>query len=63
MIHDPRNHRGLVAEAVLAFPLASSGIRTERSYPSTQLGYRQVLAAYLTALEQLREAVCTRGLP
>jgi outer membrane protein, heavy metal efflux system len=35
----------------------------ERSYRSTQLGYRQVLAAYLTALEQLREAVGTRALP
>jgi len=35
----------------------------ERSYRATQLAYRQVLAAYLTALEQLREAVGTRGLP
>jgi outer membrane protein, heavy metal efflux system len=35
----------------------------ERSYRSTQLAYRQVLAAYLTALEQLREAVGTRALP
>ncbi|MFZ1015609.1 MAG: TolC family protein, partial [Terracidiphilus sp.] len=35
----------------------------ERSYRSTQLGYRQALAAYLLSLEQLREAVGTRGLP
>ena len=35
----------------------------ERSYRATQLSYRQVLAAYLTALEQLREAVGTRALP
>jgi cobalt-zinc-cadmium efflux system outer membrane protein len=35
----------------------------ERSYRSTQLAYRQMLAAYLTALEQLREAVGTRALP
>jgi outer membrane protein, heavy metal efflux system len=35
----------------------------ERSYRSTELAYRQVLAAYLTSLEQLREAVGTRALP
>ena len=35
----------------------------ERSYRSTQLGYRQSLASYLKALEQLREAVGTRSLP
>jgi len=35
----------------------------ERSYRATQLAYRQALAAYLTALEQLREAVGTRSLP
>lgn len=35
----------------------------ERSYRSTQLGYRQSLASYLTAVEQLREAVGTRRLP
>ncbi|MGH9717498.1 MAG: TolC family protein [Candidatus Acidiferrales bacterium] len=35
----------------------------ERSYRSTELGYRQALASYLTALEQLREAVGTRSLP
>jgi cobalt-zinc-cadmium efflux system outer membrane protein len=34
----------------------------ERSYRATQLAYRQVLAAYLTAVEQLREAVGTRAL-
>jgi outer membrane protein, heavy metal efflux system len=35
----------------------------ERSYRATQLGYRQALASYLLALEQLREAVGTRSLP
>ena len=35
----------------------------ERSYRSTQLAYRQALASYLLALEQLREAVGTRSLP
>jgi cobalt-zinc-cadmium efflux system outer membrane protein len=34
----------------------------ERSYRSTELGYRQALAAYMTALEQLRQAVGTREL-
>jgi len=34
----------------------------ERSYRSTQLSYRQAVAAYLTALEQLRQAVGTRDL-
>jgi cobalt-zinc-cadmium efflux system outer membrane protein len=35
----------------------------ERSFRATQLGYRQSLASYLLALEQLREAVGTRSLP
>jgi outer membrane protein, heavy metal efflux system len=35
----------------------------ERSYRTTELAYRQSLAAYLLALEQLREAVGTRDLP
>lgn len=35
----------------------------ERSYRATQLAYRQSLAAYLIALEQLREAIGTRSLP
>jgi cobalt-zinc-cadmium efflux system outer membrane protein len=35
----------------------------ERSYRSTQLGYRQALASYLQSLEQLRQAVGTRSLP
>jgi len=35
----------------------------ERTYRATQLAYRQAIAAYLTALEQLREAVGTRSLP
>jgi cobalt-zinc-cadmium efflux system outer membrane protein len=35
----------------------------ERDYRATQLAYRQALAAYLVALEQLREAVGTRSLP
>jgi cobalt-zinc-cadmium efflux system outer membrane protein len=35
----------------------------ERSYRSTQLAYRQALAAYMLSLEQLRLAVGTRSLP
>ncbi len=35
----------------------------ERSYRATQLAYRQALASYLLALEQLREAVGLRALP
>jgi outer membrane protein, heavy metal efflux system len=35
----------------------------ERSYRSTQLAYRQALASYMTALEQLKEALGTRNLP
>src|SRR5271170_4954674 len=35
----------------------------ERSYRATELAYRQSLASYLTAIEQLREAVGTRSLP
>ena len=35
----------------------------ERSYRATELAYRQSLASYLTAVEQLREAVGTRSLP
>jgi cobalt-zinc-cadmium efflux system outer membrane protein len=35
----------------------------ERSYRAIQLAYRQALASYLLALEQLREAVGTRSLP
>jgi len=35
----------------------------ERSFRATQLGYRQALASYLQALEQIREAVGTRSLP
>jgi len=34
----------------------------ERSYRATQLAYRQAVAAWLTALEQLRQAVGTRDL-
>src|SRR5580658_1169658 len=34
----------------------------ERSYRAIQLAYRQAVAAYLTALEQLRQAVGTRDL-
>jgi len=34
----------------------------ERSYRATQLAYRQAVAAYLTALEQLRQAVGSRDL-
>jgi cobalt-zinc-cadmium efflux system outer membrane protein len=35
----------------------------ERSYRSVELAYRQALAAYMTALEQLKEAEGTRNLP
>jgi outer membrane protein, heavy metal efflux system len=35
----------------------------ERSYRAAELGYRQTLASYLLALEQLREAAGTRNLP
>jgi cobalt-zinc-cadmium efflux system outer membrane protein len=35
----------------------------ERTYRATQLAYRQAVAAYLTALEQLRQSVGTRSLP
>lgn len=35
----------------------------ERTYRTTELGYRQALASYLLALEQLREAVGTRNIP
>lgn len=34
----------------------------ERSYRSTELGYRQALATYMTSMEQLRQAVGTRNL-
>ena len=35
----------------------------ERSYRATQIAYRQALASYLLAIEQLRQAVGTRSLP
>ncbi|HEX4425262.1 MAG TPA: TolC family protein [Terriglobales bacterium] len=35
----------------------------ERSNRATQLAYRQALASYMTAVEQLKEAVGTRNLP
>jgi len=35
----------------------------QRSYRANQLSYRQALANYMVALEQLREAVGTRSLP
>jgi cobalt-zinc-cadmium efflux system outer membrane protein len=35
----------------------------QRTYRTTQLAYRQALANYMVALEQLREAVGTRNLP
>jgi len=35
----------------------------QRSYRSVQLAYRQALASYMTATEQLKEAVGTRNLP
>jgi len=35
----------------------------ERTYRANQLAYRQALASYMTAIEQLRQAVGTRNLP
>lgn len=35
----------------------------ERTYRATELGYRQALATYVLAVEQLKEAVGTRNLP
>lgn len=35
----------------------------ERSYRATELAYRQALAGYMVALEQLRQSVGTRSLP
>jgi cobalt-zinc-cadmium efflux system outer membrane protein len=35
----------------------------ERSYRAAELAYRQSLASYMMAMEQLREAVGTRTLP
>jgi outer membrane protein, heavy metal efflux system len=35
----------------------------ERSYRATQVAYRQALASYMTAVEQLRQATGTRSLP
>lgn len=34
-----------------------------RSYRATQLAYRQALASYMTAVEQLKQALATRNLP
>ena len=36
---------------------------SERTYRTNQLAYRQALATYMTALEQMRQAVGTRTLP
>ncbi len=54
-ISDYSYHRG--AASLLDF------LDAERSYRATELQYRQALASYLLALEQLREAVGTRSLP
>ena len=48
-------HRG--AASLLDF------LDAERNYRATELAYRQTLAAYLLAVEQIREAVGTRALP
>src|ERR1700730_16888373 len=48
-------HRG--AASLLDF------LDAERSYRATELAYRQTLASYLLAVEQMREAVGTRTLP
>jgi cobalt-zinc-cadmium efflux system outer membrane protein len=54
-IADYAYHRGGIA--LLDF------LDAERSYRAVELGYRQTLASYLLALEQLREAVGLRNLP
>ena len=54
-IADYAYHRGGIA--LLNF------LDAERSYRAEELGYRQTLASYLLALEQLREAVGVRNLP
>ncbi len=54
-IADYAYHRGGLA--LLDF------LDAERSYRAEELGYRQTLASYLLALEQLREAVGVRNLP
>jgi cobalt-zinc-cadmium efflux system outer membrane protein len=54
-IADYAYHRGGIA--LLDF------LDAERSYRAEELGYRQTLASYLLALEQLREAVGVRNLP
>jgi outer membrane protein, heavy metal efflux system len=54
-ISDYAYHRGGIS--LLVF------LEAERSYRATQLAYRQALASYLLALEQLREAVGVRTLP
>jgi cobalt-zinc-cadmium efflux system outer membrane protein len=54
-IADYAYHRGGIA--LLDF------LDAERSYRAAELGYRQTLASYLLALEQLREAVGARNLP
>jgi outer membrane protein, heavy metal efflux system len=36
---------------------------SERTYRSNQLAYRQALASYMTAVEQMRQAAGTRDLP
>lgn len=38
-------------------------LNAERQYRATELAYRQAVAAYATAVEQLRQAVGTRDLP
>jgi len=48
-------HHG--GEALLDF------LDAERTYRATQLAYRQTLATYLQAIEQLKQAVGTRSLP
>ena len=35
----------------------------ERSYRATELAYRQALGSYMTAIEQLKQAVGARDLP
>jgi cobalt-zinc-cadmium efflux system outer membrane protein len=54
-IADYAYHRGGIA--LIDF------LDAERSYRAAELGYRQTLASYLLAIEQLRESVGVRNLP
>jgi cobalt-zinc-cadmium efflux system outer membrane protein len=48
-------HRGLLT-------FSTDYLDAERTYRANQLAYRQALASYMLALEQMRQAVGTRTL-